>query len=119
MNIYLTALAVLSLVGVGCTTQQTLYSNNGMTLIQVSSDPGLISRSFTVLVKEENGVSTIVTATKNRTLVETLAMPGALIGGAVLSNEGDTNVTNDSSSVSKSRSRSNPTSTNVNINQNH
>ena len=106
MNTYLAALAAVSLVGVGCTTQQTLYSNNGMTIVQVSADPGLTTRSFTLIVKEENGESTVITATKNRSIIETLAMPGALVGGALLVDAGDTNVSNGSNSSSGAGSSS-------------
>jgi len=94
----------------GCASSQTIYDNNGVKLVQVQADPGVITRGFSVLVMEEGGSSTVLKTTPNRSLVESLVMPAALVGAASAAPgvEGsDMTISNNSSSSSKARAKTN------------
>ena len=89
-------LALVALLG-GCASSEVIYSNNGVELVQVQASPGALTRGFSVLVMEKGGESTIVDVTRNRSAVESLALPAAMVGAGALAQEGDTNVSTDAS----------------------
>lgn len=88
-----TYVAVAVAAGFGCATQEVIYSNNGVELVQVQGNTGIVTRGFSVLVKEEEGESMILVSTPNRSLLESLAIPAGNVGAAALARHSAGNVT--------------------------
>lgn len=92
-------IALLGLLLGGCTGSRTMYSKNGLTIVQTGADPTAVNGGYNVLVIEQGGKSRIVAISPTGTIAEQIAMPGATVAGsAVLRpdtttvNEGDINV---------------------------
>jgi len=90
-------ISIASVLALGaCTGQREVYNNNGLVLVQAGADPTPINGGYNVLIKEQNGVSTVLAVTATGTVAEQVAMPAAIVGGAAVLRPDKTELTDNS-----------------------
>lgn len=80
MKMIITIAAVCALAG--CTGSREMYNKNGLTLVQVGADPTPLNGGYNVLIAEVGDTSTILSVDATGTVVEQIAFPAGMIGGA-------------------------------------
>lgn len=66
----------------GCTGSREMYNKNGLTLVQVGADPTPLNGGYNVLIAEVGDTSTILSVDSTGTVIEQIALPAGMIGGA-------------------------------------